>query len=71
MTFGMGQVERIVPPQLALDLPLKALDWQDDAGTVWVSYNSPVYLAARHSIPADLVKNLAWIEAMISAALLR
>lgn len=57
-------------PLLALDLPLKALVWQDDAGTVWVSYNSTAYLAARHSIPADLVKNLAWIDAMISAALM-
>lgn len=56
-------------PLLALDLPLKALVWQDDAGTVWVSYNSTMYLAARHAIPDNLVKNIAWIDMLIDAAL--
>ena len=31
-----------------IDLPLKALVWQDAAGQVWVGYNDPVYLAQRH-----------------------
>lgn len=33
-----------------IDLPLKALVWQDRAGDVWLSYNDPVWLAERHSI---------------------
>ena len=33
-----------------IDLPLKALAWQDDAGQVWLSYNDPQYLARRHEI---------------------
>lgn len=35
---------------VALDLPQKALIWQDENSKVWVSYNSPDYLAQRHGI---------------------
>ena len=31
-----------------IDLPLKALAWQDAAGKVWLAYNDPKYLASRH-----------------------
>lgn len=58
----------VASPLLALDLPLKALVWQDAAGRVWVSYTSPAYLAARYAIPDELVKNIAGIEAVVAAA---
>ncbi|MDH3558891.1 MAG: DUF302 domain-containing protein [Deltaproteobacteria bacterium] len=35
---------------VGIDLPQKALIWQDEAGQVWLSYNAPKYLASRHSI---------------------
>ena len=35
---------------IGIDLPLKFLVWQDAQGDVWVSYNDPAYLAARHGI---------------------
>lgn len=35
---------------VALDLPQKALIWEDDDGTVWISYNDPAYLQQRHNI---------------------
>jgi uncharacterized protein (DUF302 family) len=35
---------------VAIDLPQKALIWQDEAGQVWLSYNDPKYLASRHGI---------------------
>ncbi|WP_246611865.1 DUF302 domain-containing protein [Agarivorans aestuarii] len=35
---------------IALDLPQKALIWQDEAGKVWISYNDPQYLAKRHQV---------------------
>jgi len=35
---------------VGIDLPQKALIWQDDQGQVWLSYNSPNYLAQRHGI---------------------
>src|SRR3954451_3669897 len=33
---------------IATALPLKALVWQDEAGAVWLAYNDPGWLAARH-----------------------
>jgi uncharacterized protein (DUF302 family) len=35
---------------VALDLPQKALIWEDESGTVWVSFNDPRYLAKRHDL---------------------
>ena len=35
---------------VAIDLPQKALIWEDDKAQVWLSYNDPRYLAARHNI---------------------
>jgi uncharacterized protein (DUF302 family) len=37
-------------PTLAIDLPLKALVWEDNDGKVWVSTNSPDYLQRRHAM---------------------
>jgi uncharacterized protein (DUF302 family) len=33
-----------------IDLPLKALVWQDAAGKTWLSYNEPGWIAQRHSV---------------------
>jgi uncharacterized protein (DUF302 family) len=38
---------------IGIDLPLKALVWQDEAGTTWLSYNDPAYLAHRHGLGAS------------------
>jgi uncharacterized protein (DUF302 family) len=35
---------------IGIDLPLKALAWQDAAGKTWLSYNEPAWLAARHGL---------------------
>ena len=35
---------------IGIDLPLKALVWQDAAGDTWLSWNDPAWLAARHGI---------------------
>jgi uncharacterized protein (DUF302 family) len=37
-------------PTLAIDLPLKALVWEDAGGRVWVSTNSPEYMQRRHGL---------------------
>jgi len=37
---------------IGIDLPLKALVWQDANGKVWLSYNEPSWLAQRHGLPA-------------------
>src|ERR1700688_5076014 len=33
-----------------IDLPLKALAWQDASGVTWLSYNDPAFLAHRHGL---------------------
>jgi uncharacterized protein (DUF302 family) len=58
----------VAAPRLAIDLPLKALAWQDEQGQVWLSYNSPEYLQRRHGFSAELVKNIAGIGALIQKA---
>src|SRR3984885_11574292 len=49
----------VAAPSLAIDLPMKALVAEDENGKVWLTYNSPDYLKERHSIPDDLIRNLA------------
>ena len=41
---------------IGIDLPLKALVWQDVSGETWLSWNDPAWLAARHDLTgADAV----------------
>jgi uncharacterized protein (DUF302 family) len=56
---------------VGIDLPLKALVWQDASSQVWLGYNDPAYLARRHDtadcpVAGKLAKALA---GMTSAAL--
>jgi len=34
----------------AIDLPMKAVAWEDSEGQVWLTYNDPEYIARRHGI---------------------
>ena len=49
---------------IGIDLPLKALVWQDASGTTWLSYNDPAWLARRHGLD-DTTK--ATVSAMTQA----
>jgi uncharacterized protein (DUF302 family) len=40
---------------MGIDLPLKALAWQDEAGKAWLSYNDVAWLARRHELDAGTV----------------
>ena len=40
-------------PTAGIDLPMKALVWQDADGVAWLSYNDPRWIAARHGIGAS------------------
>lgn len=55
-------------PTLAIDLPLKALLWQDEAGKVLLSYNDPAYLQQRHDVPSSLLPNIAGVSALFEKA---
>ena len=35
---------------VGIDLPLKALVWQDAAAQTWISYNEPNWIAQRHGL---------------------
>jgi uncharacterized protein (DUF302 family) len=63
-----GTPVMLAAPTLAIDLPLKALVWEDKNGKVWVSYNSPEYLQQRHGVPEDLIKNIAVAGALVAKA---
>jgi uncharacterized protein (DUF302 family) len=49
---------------VGIDLPLKALVWEDAAGKTWLSYNEPGWIAQRHS-----VTNAAPVVSKMAAAL--
>jgi uncharacterized protein (DUF302 family) len=49
----------IARPTAAIDLPLKALVWEDDRGQIWLSYNTPELLVERHGVDIDLAAKLA------------
>ena len=56
---------------VGIDLPLKALVWEDTAGKTWISYNEPSWIAQRHSVAnAEPVvsKMAAALSAMSKAA---
>lgn len=55
-------------PAVGLDLPLKALAWEDAEGKVWVAYNDPQYIVRRHGIEAALAANLAAVVPLIESA---
>lgn len=56
-------------PSVAIDLPLKALAWEDERGKVWVSYNSPAYMKQRHDLKDEFMKNFAAVGSLIDEAL--
>jgi uncharacterized protein (DUF302 family) len=55
-----------------IDLPLKALAWQDAGGQVWLGYNDPRFLAARHGAgDCAVVPNLQKALEGLAAAAVR
>ena len=54
---------------VGIDLPLKALVWQDESGTTWLAYNAPQWLAQRHGVDAALDRALhAMADALAAVA---
>ncbi|MGA7522113.1 MAG: DUF302 domain-containing protein [Acidobacteriaceae bacterium] len=64
-----GTPVMLAAPSAALDLPLKILVWQDPAGAVHLSWNSPGWLQQRHGIPDAFLKVLGAPEALTTLAL--
>jgi uncharacterized protein (DUF302 family) len=51
---------------IGIDLPLKALVWQDAVGQTWISYNDPVWLTERHGSAAQSVGPATAIRTMLA-----
>jgi uncharacterized protein (DUF302 family) len=58
----------VAAPSLAIDLPLKVLIAEDENGKTQVTYNTPEYLQQRHSVPEDLIKNIAVVGGLVATA---
>jgi len=43
----------VAAPTAAIDLPLKALAWEDADGKVWLSYNAMAWIKERHAIRGE------------------
>jgi uncharacterized protein (DUF302 family) len=55
-------------PVAGLDLPLKALAWEDADGSTWVAYNDPQYIVRRHNLNPALAANLAAASPIVALA---
>lgn len=52
---------------IGVDLPLKALVWEDASGNTWLSYNSPDWLATRHGIGQETRQAIEKMSAALAA----
>jgi uncharacterized protein (DUF302 family) len=71
LIFGnpkVGTPVMLAAPTSAIDLPMKALAWQDASGQVWLSYNDAAYLQHRFGLSDDVMKPLAGLGALIEQA---
>jgi len=62
-----GTAFMVAKPTAAIDLPMKALAWEDEDGKVWLTYNSPELLHARHGVPAELTVQLDAVGKLLEA----
>jgi uncharacterized protein (DUF302 family) len=51
----------------AIDLPLKALVWQEVSGKTWVSYNDPQWIAKRHGLGRESQNAVTAMTALLEA----
>jgi len=58
----------VANPTAALDLPIRAICWEDPDGKTWLAYNDPHYIVQRHGLPVGLAKNLAAVIPLLEHA---
>jgi uncharacterized protein (DUF302 family) len=52
---------------IGIDLPLKALVWQDAAGGAWLSYNDPAWIAERHGLGPEVAPVVSALSGLLQA----
>ena len=62
-----GTALMVAQPTAAIDLPMKALAWEDKDGKVWLTYNASKLLNQRHGVPEDLVSKIQPVETLLEA----
>jgi uncharacterized protein (DUF302 family) len=55
-------------PTVAIDLPLRALVWQDQSGATWLTFNTPALLVRRHGLEKTLAGSLAPVGELLKKA---
>lgn len=71
LVFGnprAGTPLMVASPTAGLDLPLKALVWEDSTGGTWIAYNAAHYVLRRHDLPPALAANLAAVLPLLEQA---
>ena len=63
-----GTPVMLAAPSIAIDLPLKILVWEDEAGKSGSRITPPDYLRNRHHVPAELMQALARLKLSHNAA---
>jgi uncharacterized protein (DUF302 family) len=58
----------VASPTAALDLPVRAICWQDKDGKTWLAYNDPAYILQRHRLPVSFATNLAAVIPLLQKA---
>jgi len=69
--FGNPQAGTLLmqaSPTVGIDLPLKALIWEDSEGKVCLTYNDPGYVQQRHRFPEELIGRLAVATPLLAKA---
>lgn len=69
LVFGnpkAGTPLMLVEQTIGIDLPLKVLAWEDADGAVWVSYNDPAWLAARHGLGEETQQTVRGLAATLA-----
>ena len=60
----------LAQPTVGIDLPLKAIVWEDMQGVAWLGFNDPAWIAARHGLgeaSAQAVEGMARLQAKLVA----
>jgi uncharacterized protein (DUF302 family) len=73
--FIFGYIEAEAPviakcQLLGIDFPHRVLVWEDDKGSVWVSYNDPIWLGRRHRVDGDVYSLLEAIGTSLTGIVL-
>jgi uncharacterized protein (DUF302 family) len=53
-------------PEIGLDLPWRALAWEDRDGEVWLTYDDGRWLAKRHGLGPDEAATIASLETLLT-----